>query len=224
MEAVNIGGELAGVPFGEMITQMATAVANAQAALDLESIEILKKMCDAKSATVKLPYLVWKNGELSDVPMETSMVGAGFQPTFYQFAETIIEVKMAITLTKDEECEKEENGVITEKTTTRARPWFFNRYRTVSTVKTTPIDATYTNKYGFTEEGQSLLRTRLVPVPPNAIIQQQLEMRTQAMQLQYAVELKRMELAIEEKRKAVEKELETVTNGQEPAKASSSKK
>jgi hypothetical protein len=39
------------------------------------------------------------------------------------------------------------------------------------TITTTPVDATYTSKYNYSAEGSSLLRTKLVPVPPPSVLQ-----------------------------------------------------
>jgi hypothetical protein len=75
-------------------------------------------------------------------------------------------------------------------------------------VTTTPIDASYSSKYNYTQEGSSLIRTRLVPVPPNSIIQRQLDMRSQAMQLMFELDMKKLELALEEKKQALMKEID----------------
>lgn len=186
---MSVGHELLNVPFAQMISSMASAIARSQAALDLESIGILREMCDMQTNPVSLPYLTVENGKLKDVNVTTSMVGAGFQPTFYQFAETIIEVKMAITVNQEDVTTKTYKGNETKITLARNR----------ISISSTPVDATYSSKYNYTQEGSSLLRTRLVPVPPNAIIQQQLEMRAQAMQMEYELQLKQFELSLAQK-------------------------
>jgi hypothetical protein len=126
--------------------------------------------------------------------LKTSMIGAGFQPTFYQFAETIVEVKIAITISNESQTERTVKGTETTTTTSRGAWWFFP---TTTVVKTTPVDAKYTNKYNYTAEGSSLIRTRLVPLPPNAFMQRMLEMKAQAMQQVMELELKKVELALE---------------------------
>ncbi|MDY0266972.1 MAG: hypothetical protein RBQ94_04930 [Methanimicrococcus sp.] len=183
----NVGHELLNVPFGEMVTQVACAIAHAQSELDRESIEIMKIMGDKEQAPVTLPHMRYKNGKFEDEDLTTSMIGAGFQPTFYQFADTVIEVKMAITIGSGSEYEEKKKGEV--KTTQTSSTWF----RKKSVVTSTPIDATYTSKYSFNQEGSSLLRTRLVPVPPNTIIQRQIDMRAQAMQLEFDLKAKEFE-------------------------------
>ncbi|MBO4695686.1 MAG: hypothetical protein J5643_00230 [Lachnospiraceae bacterium] len=213
----NVGHKLADVPFDLMLMNVGTAIAKAQFEMDQESISILQAMC---TQTVSLPALKIEKGKLSDHPIETSMIGAGFQPTFYQFAETIIEIKMTINVAMEQTEEKEVEGTETTTTTdstqisARGRVLGFlrgSRLRTLkkkTVVTTTPIDATYTNKYNYNQEGSSLLRTRIVPVPPNTIVQKQLEMRAQAMQLDYELQLKEYELYIEMQREKFQNSLE----------------
>jgi len=102
---MNVGQRLLDVPFPEMVYNLALAIAGSQANLDRESIEILRIMGDKKNHTVYIPRIGLNEttGEITDDDenLETSMIGAGFQPTFYQFAETIIEVKMAVSMTRE---------------------------------------------------------------------------------------------------------------------------
>lgn len=201
---MGIGQELLNVPFPQMVYQLASAIARSQSLLDRESIEILKVMGNKELAPVFLPAIKIEGGEVVEDEIETSMVGAGFQPTFYQFAETIIEVKMAITMSRETEYTSESKGEV--KTTSTTSKWWNLSRKTVIT--TTPIDASYSSKYNYTQEGSSLIRTRLVPVPPNSIIQRQLDMRSQAMQLMFELDMKKLELALEEKKQALMKEID----------------
>lgn len=203
---MSIGQELLNVPFPEMVYQLASAIAKSQANLDRETIEILKIMGDKEEAPVHLPAVrVGKDGKLDDTgEIVTSMIGAGFQPTFYQFAETVIEVKMAITMSRETSYERKTKGEV-KTTSTRSRWWGLSKK---SVVTTTPIDATYSNKYNYSQEGSSLLRTRLVPLPPNAIIQRQLDLRAQAMQMEFELQMKELEIALESRRLQVQKDVE----------------
>lgn len=185
----SIGQELLNVPFSDMVYQLANAIAEAQANLDRSSIEILKVMGDEEKAPVSLPSLaINANGALEDTEITTSMIGAGFQPTFYQFAETIIEVKMAITVNRESTYENKYSGK-----QTRVR-WSKNSF----SVTSTPIDAKYSSKYSFTQEGSSLLRTRLVPVPPNSIIERQIELKSQYIQAKFEAEIAKAEEKLNE--------------------------
>jgi hypothetical protein len=99
------------------------------------------------------------------VPVKVSMMELGFSPTFYQFVDTIIEVKIAIKIT-------------TESTSTQNTSTNFNSqkkrglFKRNTTVQTSQVDGTYSRKYTYSAEGSSLLRTKLVPVPPPAILEE----------------------------------------------------
>lgn len=160
----SIGQQLLDVPIADLISNMACSIAESQAKLDMGSIEILKQMANKNSNPVVLPTFGGKT-------ITTSMLGVGFQPTFYQFSETIIEVKMAISVSKES---KEESKPSTQST----KPSIFNRQ--AMTVKATSVNAAYTNTYNFNQEGSSLIRTTLVPVPPNPIILSLIEQSIQA--------------------------------------------
>jgi len=204
----NVGHELLDVPFPAMIFNMANAIAKSQVALDRGSIEIMKIMGDKQNSPVYLPRInVSADGKLldddADSEFETSMIGAGFQPTFYQFVETIIEVKMTIKLTEDTETKREEKG-------RRTTIGFFNLFRGIS-ICSTPLNSSYTNSFNYSVEGHSLLRTRLVPLPPNTFIQRLLDMKAQSIQAFYEVELKKAELAIESKQAEERAEADKLT-------------
>lgn len=200
---MSIGQQLLNVPFDEMICSLGTAIAQAQYQLDQNSIEILRIM--GEDNTVSLPFVSVSYNDkadasgspltISDNEIATSMIGAGFQPTFYQFAETIIEVKIAISMSYENSYERT-YGKEQEIKDTRLKK------RPVTT--TTTVDATYANKYNYSAEGSSLLRTRLVPVPPNPMISQVIEMRNQAMEKFFEIEMKKCEAEIEEASKKLE--------------------
>lgn len=198
---MSVGQDLLDVPFPEMISKLGLAIAQSQYNLDQEGIEILKIMGDKELAPVMIPNYAVDSEKHTLVPatgvdaakgwkdenIVTSMIGAGFQPTFYQFAETIIEVKMAISMTRTS---------TTERTTQGTETQWWRTSKGVG-IRSTPVNAKYSGTYSYTAEGSSLLRTRLVPVPPNPFILKILEMRAQAMQLEFELKLKEAELAIQ---------------------------
>lgn len=187
---MSIGQQLLDVPMGEMISSLGISIAEAQKNLDENSIEILKTM--GEEGTVSLPFVSVKyDGEkmlLDDDEVTTSMIGAGFQPTFYQFSETIIEVKIAISTSYESSYER----------TTQIKTDIKNKKKKKTVTRATTVDATYSNKYNYSAEGSSLLRTRLVPVPPNPIVSQMIEMRNQAMQKFFELEFEKCEKQIAE--------------------------
>jgi len=157
----NVGQDLLNVPFPEMVFKLACAIAESQFKLDQFSCEVAKMMGDPDKATVELPDLTDKTGNAT---IKTSLIGAGFQPTFYQFSETIIEVKMTITCATSHEV-----GV----SATAKTNWG---------VFSATVNASYTGKFSYNVEGSSLLRTKLIPAPPSTFMQKMLEMKAQMIQ------------------------------------------
>jgi len=189
---MSVGQKLLDVPFPEMVYKLASAIAESQFKLDMSSIDILRIMGDMTNCPVSLPAVkVDSSGELvntADANFETSMIGAGFQPTFYQFVETMIEVQMAVSITQESVEERKHKG------TSHSFSYGYPRHLSV---RATPVDATYTNMYNFSQEGSSTIRTRLVTMPPNPFIQRLLDMKSQAMQNEFTIRLREIELAIE---------------------------
>jgi hypothetical protein len=108
-----------------------------------------------------------------EIPARLSMLELGFSPTFYQFVDTIIEVRIAIKYT--------EEGSSTTNTTTNSKQSsgnvgfrLFRGFRADRNVTTTQVNASYTQKYGYSAEGSSLLRTKLVPIPPPAVLEERI--------------------------------------------------
>jgi len=192
----NVGKQLLNIPFGQMVYQVAASIAHSQAELDRESINIMRTMGDKDKSPVYLPHMEYKNGEFQDSEIKTSMIGAGFQPTFYQFADTVIEVKMAISINRANDLEETMSGKKTVTTTQDASILWGLISNKKTEIVSTPIDATYTSKYGFNQEGSSMLRTRLVPVPPNPTMQRIMDLRAQAMELDFSLEMKKLEAKI----------------------------
>ena len=234
-----IGQDLLNVPMGDMIRDMAFAIAEAQTQLDMNSIEVAEMMGGLKTVYDKdgnvtfedsrvffgqqkvtiSQALVMFNGtsdeemrELLDanvvngphkndiesdgsggkklkaaatdheiwIPNRLSMMELGFTPTFYNFVDTIIEVKITITISEERASSVDIKS--DSKSHSRYDSFSFSRsknglhasrYRK-RTVTTTQVNANYSNKYSYSAEGSSLLRTKLSPVPPPAILEERI--------------------------------------------------
>lgn len=219
-----IGQELLNVPMGDMIRQMAFAIADGQYQLDENSINVAEMMGglttvydeegrvsfddsrvffgyeymtvreanayaavdDALTGTVgddviRLTEILTPLTEGLDdsaeirVPVRHSMMELGFTPTFYQFVDTIIEVKIAIKITREREYSRTSSNTRTDKANAYKRKrsfWGTKRSSgSSSTVSTSQVDATYASKYSYSAEGASILRTKIVPVPPPAVLE-----------------------------------------------------
>jgi len=175
----NVGQELLNVPFPKMIYDMAMAIAKGQLALDRSSINTVKILANTKfdyvpdvtevlspnPRTVKgvtdaqgKPITV--TGVKVDVDIAPSfpltLLQAGITPTFYQFTESIIEVKMSIS-SKTEESSSLEVGVDVSASV---------NYLFGSATISSHVNYSTASKYSYSVDGSSLLRTTLKPVPP----------------------------------------------------------
>ena len=161
-----IGQELLNVPFGEMVTSLGQAISQAQLQLDTTSMKIAQIMAgesyDVPDAdgdgTHEERLLVQFGGE------ELSMLELGFTPSFYHFVDTIIEVKISITMS---------NEISSSLSTFRGS---FNSYFAIFSAgaSCSSVSASYASKYNYSAEGSSLIRTKIQPVPPPSILEQRI--------------------------------------------------
>ncbi|MFY0572632.1 hypothetical protein ACN28E_53620 [Archangium lansingense] len=181
----DIGQELLNVPMGDMIREMALAIADAQLELDKSSMlvaemmsgEALLRDADGNVLTEKDPSTGQQVPQkvrttVNFAGEQTSMMALGFNPTFYQFVDTIIEVKIAVKMTESTTSSITTKTQMTRNAVTGLRT-IFKRPGSVQAVVST-VDASYTRKYDYSAEGSSLLRTKLVPVPPPAILEERI--------------------------------------------------
>lgn len=190
---MSLGQELLNVPMGQMIRDMAFAIADAQVELDEASMKVAEMMSGqvmtlsengypVTSAGVELSGPSPTNAHTQDtrvffgftvdnsgqrVPVKVSMLELGFSPTFYQFVDTIIEVKIAIKITQESQYTQ---NTATNFNNTKKKGLF----KRGTTVQTSQVDASYSRKYTYSAEGSSLLRTKLVPVPPPGILEERI--------------------------------------------------
>lgn len=171
----NIGQELLNVPMGDMIREMANAIAEAQMDLDksgmlvaeMMSGEALLRDADGNVQLDSAGKPIRVDTKVSFAGSPVSMMELGFAPNFYQFVDTIIEVKIAVKMTESVESK------VARQTTTKspASLRLFKRGGTPQAIVST-VDASYTRKYDYSVEGASLLRTKLVPIPPPALFEE----------------------------------------------------
>lgn len=263
---MGIGQELLNVPMGDMIRQMAFAIADGQAKLDENSINSAEMMGglttvydeqgkvtfddsrvffgyeymtlaeavafaivdDALSGSVdnaeaiKLIDLVKKvakelhavdigdDNKVPDakktleirVPVRHSMMELGFAPTFYQFVDTIIEVKIAIKITRESSytTTRKDTASAVDSSSKRKRSfWGTSSDNAYSrNVATSQVDATYANKYSYSAEGASILRTKIVPIPVPSVLEDRIQsfMRSEEQRRAASLEKKRAELGL----------------------------
>ncbi len=174
---MSIGQELLNVPFPKMVRDLAFAIAQGQLALDHSSLQTAKALAKAKVDIIPEFYEVINpkprtvagvqitgvdmTFEAAD-PVTMSLLQAGLTPTFYQFTESVIEVKISIS-TRTESKSELEAGVSTE--VTASADFFFG---SMSATVASHVNYKSSNTYSYSAEGSSLLRTTLKPVPPPA--------------------------------------------------------
>ncbi|MBO4291045.1 MAG: hypothetical protein J5898_03980 [Lachnospiraceae bacterium] len=176
----SIGQELLNVPFGDMVMQLANAIAEGQYKMDMTSCKIAKLMGDKDKCPIEIPN--FENGTTGSETV--SQIGAGFQPTFYQFTDTIIEVKISISMSKSAEVS--------------ASASFKCCCASVS--------ASFSAKYSYSCEGSSLIRTKITPVPPSPFMQTLLELKAQMEQKKFESTFKQIEAQIEKEAAEAEKQ------------------
>jgi hypothetical protein len=155
---MNIGQELLNVPFPEMVKNLGVGIAEAQYALDRVSIRIAQMMSghkvDSNGVMIKdeSSLIVLQEGSKG-----VSLLALGFTPTFYQFVETYIELKMVIT-------------VVTSKDINVSASIKAAGFGGAGLVAAS-VNASYSQKYQYSANGSSEMRTKLVTVPAPAVFE-----------------------------------------------------
>lgn len=184
----NVGAELASVPFGKMIYDMASAIARSQTALDMSSIKLVEVLATSnfdyipdvvetltpqpRQVQVMVsgvptgltdshgnPVMVTGVHVDSDVApsFKMTLLQAGVNPTFYQFVNSTILVKMSVTSTT----ETSASLGVTIDSQSDTRDFLFS-----SGTVTSHVNASFANKFSYSVEGSSSLTTTLACVPP----------------------------------------------------------
>jgi hypothetical protein len=159
---MSVGTELLNVPFPEMIKNLGLGIAEAQYALDKVSIKIAQLMAgftegpDGQMVPDETTLIKLKQGQDG-----ISLLSLGFIPTFYQFVDTVIELKMAISMKKESEF----------KASISVKAAGFGGAGFVAA----SVNASYAQKYQYSAEGSSLMRTKLVTVPAPAMFEQRIK-------------------------------------------------
>jgi hypothetical protein len=136
MAISQVGNELQEVDFGELVRSIAQGIADGQRALDLSSIKTLQVLAntpveiipEVSEVIVPEPFQVavpvsgqppvWVTGARvqasASEPVQMSALQAGLLPTFYQFTEADIQLKVSIQLREAEETDtdgKKSSGI-----------------------------------------------------------------------------------------------------------------
>jgi hypothetical protein len=165
----NVGNELAEVPFGDLISNIAQGIAEGQRALDLASIQTLIALSQTQVDVIPemtevltpQPFSVPVSGhpsvEVTGVrvqasasePVQMNALQAGILPTFYQFTEATIELKLSLQM-------READQTQSDGSVARVLIPFGSHvnFRSQST-------------FGYTASAASAVNVVIRPVPPN---------------------------------------------------------
>jgi hypothetical protein len=173
-----IGRDLLDLPFAEMVRNLAIAIADGQAALDRnslatmrelvnEQVEVISDITETISPDVQTVDAGGQSVEVTGARVTAtgarttpmSMFQAGLAPTFYQFTEASIEVRMAITM-------REERSGTSEGREARGRLGVGFLGLGLSRAYASSVDYRTQNSYDYQAQGASILRATMKPVPP----------------------------------------------------------
>ena len=159
---INVGKELLNAPFPQLVRTLGVGIAEAQYALDRVSIKIAQLMAGFKlkdDGTLERDETALI--KLRENDPGVSLLALGFTPTFYQFVETYIELKLAISMKSEQETKAESSvgGVA------------WSPFGVIAA----SVNASYSQKYQYEANGSSEMRTKLVTVPAPAMFESRLK-------------------------------------------------
>ncbi len=170
-----VGQDLLAVPFPEMVLKLGSAISESQFSLDMASFRVAQMM-SGEDYTVDV-----LNEQTGEVEAQTvtgqrvtfggeqlSLMELGFTPTFYQFVDTIIEVKMSVEMKRSTETKRSSFDM-----NTHAK--FGVGFLSASAkLAVSTVSASFSSKYQYSAEGSSLIRTKLVPVPVPPVLEERI--------------------------------------------------
>jgi hypothetical protein len=145
-EVPRVTNQLLSAPLPQIIERLGVAVAEAQTALDRNSIAIAQAM-----ATTEIEL----GGE------KTNLIALGFTPTFYSFTEATVEAKLSFSMQ-----ETTETGVSVGASLGVS-------YGFVMVAAS--VNVSYARKFSVGAEGMSSIAARLVSLPPPELLETRLK-------------------------------------------------
>ncbi|MDO6564485.1 hypothetical protein Q4488_13930 [Amphritea sp. 1_MG-2023] len=142
-------------PLPGLLTQLGTAIASAQRALDDNSIQMAMQLGDAEEHGVDVG-----DGE------KVSLISLGFAPVFYHFNEATIDIRVSLSTSTTTETK------FGTSATVGGAVYFVMFAATVS--------AEFSNKYSFSSEASSSITARISSIPPPNAFQNWIASRQQA--------------------------------------------
>lgn len=173
IEGTNVAGSLANMGVSDFIGNLAVGIARGQFALDQACMDMASFMGEAEIAFGKKAD--------SDEPDYLSLLELGFTPNFYQFTETSIELRVAISsqLQKNSEMTvKQRDATVVDKTATATvdtATYDAKRKMRYRDMSLNAVDAKYASSYNYKAEASSVIKTKITPVPAPAVFEEILQ-------------------------------------------------
>ncbi len=142
-ETVKVTRALVTAPLPQIIEKLGLAIAQAQFALDKNSVEIAKIMSETEVEIGDNSY---------------NLLSLGFQPSFYSFTEATVEAKLSFTMTESTE------------TSVAVGVQVGVQYGVFMAAAS--VDVAYARKFSVSTEGASSIAARLVSLPPPDVFSQ----------------------------------------------------
>jgi len=140
-ETVQVTRSLMSAPLPQIIERLGMSIAQAQSALDHNSVSIAQEMVTTKV-------------EIGD--KEYSLLALGFTPTFYAFTEATVEAKLSFSMT-----ETKEFGIKVGASVSGGAGFV---------MVAASVDVSYSRKFSVSSEGSSTIAARIVSLPPPDIL------------------------------------------------------
>ncbi|MES1241370.1 MAG: hypothetical protein ABUT39_07110 [Acidobacteriota bacterium] len=197
LEARSVAGAMTTMRLDELVSNLAIGIARGQMALDQACMDIAKFMSEAQVAFGKRPG--------SDQPDLLSLIELGFTPNFYQFVDTVLELRVAVSTKFEEkreedtsstrlhtdEVDRQSSYANQQSSSYTGMNWawsWWGGYQTSSSAQASQaagsssfkaksidlatVDAKYASTYNYAVEASSVVKTKIVPVPPPAVFEE----------------------------------------------------
>jgi hypothetical protein len=167
----DVGKALLNVPVGDMLASLGAGIASAQFALDMNSLRTAQLMSGSYSG----PGAQGRSVLVQFGDEELSLLELGFTPSFYQFTETTIEIKISISMSTVDQTSGFSLDVHSDAELGGKLGFFSASLSAQLNVST--VGAAYSSAFNYSAEGASVIRTRLVPVPVPPILEERIRRR-----------------------------------------------
>ncbi|OYZ14023.1 MAG: hypothetical protein B7Y35_09470 [Sphingomonadales bacterium 28-64-96] len=145
-EVPKVTNQLLSAPLPQIIERLGIAIAEAQTALDRNSIAVAQAMAETE---------IELGGET------TNLIALGFTPTFYSFTEATVEAKLSFSMQ-----ETTELGVSVGASVSGGAGFV---------MVAASVNVSYARKFSVGAEGMSSIAARLVSLPPPELLEARLK-------------------------------------------------